>query len=619
MDEQSGGNSPDAAKAAGGDALLTLVTNGKKQNAVDAGLVTKTSDKALASVTTKGGTGAGALAAKKKAKGTAGTALAPGKRAAGAAGAVGKTAGKGAAAGAADAAGLAADAALGGKNPMKKRILSAGGAGAASGAEASLYVDSDDIGAQAAEELRSGTVTGAKGALRAGKFIKNRKVKVGHAAKNAEKTAKKAKGASSLVSNAGKGQVKKIAGRSAAKKTAQMQTALKARQAAMVAKAATSKGAAAIIYKIIAAIVSAIITALPIIAIVLAIVALIALIIVLITTLITFLTSWLHFLDQQKASYGNLQGNERVVAKFLSEQGLSTMQIAGIMGSIKGENEAYDPTLLQEVPASGCPGGNYDNYPEEWIGDPYVGYGICQWSAVNRSQGLVDYAAEQGKNSGDINIQVEYLWQELNTTYQASVLDPILEATSVEDVCLIWSQYFEVFEGASDINNESNQKRIGYAQEYLEKLKSGASSDLVSWARSKVGLWYEWGAQGMCQYGTGREEYDCSGLVDQALYECGYGDVFSGNGDHGPNTDGILAYARTNWDEINESEIKDGDIALFFGYDDQGAITCYHVAITTDGGGLIEAAGTRVHDKQIEETNLWRGDAGNRYFRPKAA
>ena len=226
MDEQSGGNSPDAAKAAGGDALLTLVTNGKKQNAVDAGLVTKTSDKALATVSAKGGTGAGALAATKKVKWTAPAAPAAGKKSLGAAGAAGskKIVGYGmkSAAGAADAA----DAALGGKNPLKKRILSAGGVGAASGAEASLYVDSDDIGAQAAEELRSGTVTGAKGALRAGKFVKDRKVKVGHAARNAEKTAKKAKGASSLVSNGGKGQVKKIAGRSAAKKAAQMQTAL---------------------------------------------------------------------------------------------------------------------------------------------------------------------------------------------------------------------------------------------------------------------------------------------------------------------------------------------------------------------------------------------------------
>lgn len=680
MDEQSGGNSPDAAKAAGGDALLTLVTNGKKQNAVDAGLVTKTSDKALASVTSKGGTGAGALAATKGSgrtgagapaatkgsgrtgagtiaatKGSgrtcagtiaahegaggiagagigiknsaAGAALAAGKKGAGVtAGVAGKGAGalattkaaksassaalaagkKGAGKGAADAAEAALDAAAG-KSPMKKRILSAAGVGAASGAEASLYVDSDDIGAQAAEELRSGTVTGAKGALRARKFMRNRKVKVGHAARNAEKTARKAKGASSLVSNGGKGQVKKIAGRSAAKKTAQMQTALKARQAAMVAKAATSKGAMAVVYKIVAVIISAVASALPIIAAFLSILSIIILIAVFIATIVSFFTGFFDWFSPKKASYGGLTGNEREVVQFFDEQGLNTFQIAGIMANLKAECGDFDPRHCQD-------GEYYDNYPEEYINIGTMGYGICQWSAAGRSQALVNYAAEQGKSSGDLTVQLEYLWIELNGDYQKNVLDPILAATSAEEVCIIWGQNFEVFAGSGDTSGEEFTRRLGYAQEYLERLTSGSASDLVSWARSRVGLDYHFGAQGQCLYGSSAEEYDCSGLVDQALTECGYGD-FGSIGSHGPNTEGLLSYARAHWDEIDVSDIKDGDIAFFI--DGDGG--CYHVAITTDGGGLIEAAGRGVHDVKIRECGMWYGAGGNRFFRPKAA
>lgn len=613
MDEQSGGNSPDAAKAAGGDALLTLVTNGKKQNAVDAGLVTKTSDKALATVSAKGGTGAGALAATKKVKWTAPAAPAAGKKSLGAAGAAGskKIVGYGmkSAAGAADAA----DAALGGKNPMKKRILSAGGVGAASGAEASLYVDSDDIGAQAAEELRSGTVTGAKGALRAGKFVKNRKVKVGHAAKNAEKTAKKAKGASSLVSNAGKGQVKKIAGRSAAKKAAQMQTALKARQAAMVAKAATSKGVAAVLYKVAAVVIAAVSAAAPILAVVLLIVSVIALIAVLVSTLISIITGWLTF-TQTTGSYAALNGNARTIAQFLNEKGLDNKQISALLGTWSCESgleprqcqyghwEAYDEngTVIASFDfPTGSEESLRDDYPPELISNGNFGYGLAQWTSPGRAQGLVDYAEEQNKHSGDLDLQLEYFWNEFTTNYYSVYYD-FKECSDIDECVEIFAKRFEINQ---DTDGYASRKEAAHS--FYEQMQSASGGgDVFNNAKSQLGSYYYWAHEG--EVVNGHVTFDCSGFVKWCYDQAGKTGL-----DHYT----VSIYSQV--EHISQDEAQPGDIV---GWGEGEG--CYHVGIYAGDGKCIDACGptgwttvpsdylTAYHDVNYYDGTVWFGRYG---------
>jgi hypothetical protein len=58
-----------------------------------------------------------------------------------------------------------------------------------------------------------------------------------------------------------------------------------------------------------------------------------------------------------------------------------------------------------------------------------TGYGLAQWTTRGRQQALLDFAASKGNIPGDLNVQLEFLWHELTTTFNDNVLTP-LKATS---------------------------------------------------------------------------------------------------------------------------------------------------------------------------------------------
>lgn len=148
---------------------------------------------------------------------------------------------------------------------------------------------------------------------------------------------------------------------------------------------------------------------------------------------------------------------------------------------------------------------------------------------------------------------------------------------------------------------------------------SSANGELVDIARSKIGLTYHIAAQGTCPSGTppsgtSGEEYDCSGLVDEALSEAGWAG-FGSKGSHGPNSTALLDYAKQNWEKVDEGDVSDGDIAFFI--NPAKDWTCTHVAICTSSGSVIEAAGDEYHDAKVQESDIWTFPGGyNEYYRP---
>lgn len=144
---------------------------------------------------------------------------------------------------------------------------------------------------------------------------------------------------------------------------------------------------------------------------------------------------------------------------------------------------------------------------------------------------------------------------------------------------------------------------------------SSSNGELVEWARSKIGLTYHMAAQGACPTGEGGEEYDCSGLVDEALSEAGY-DGFGSKGSHGPDSYRLLEIAQRDWEKVDEGDVQDGDIVFFHNPSQGGA--CTHVAIATSEGTVIEAAGSWYHDAQVSEGAIWTFSGGgwNDYYRP---
>ena len=91
---------------------------------------------------------------------------------------------------------------------------------------------------------------------------------------------------------------------------------------------------------------------------------------------------------------------------------------AGIMGNLYAES-AFNPRNLQnsyekkigltdEEYTAAVDAGTYTNFAKDC-----AGYGLAQWTYHTRKQGLLSKAKAAGKSVGDLNIQLSFLWEEL--------------------------------------------------------------------------------------------------------------------------------------------------------------------------------------------------------------
>ena len=119
----------------------------------------------------------------------------------------------------------------------------------------------------------------------------------------------------------------------------------------------------------------------------------------------------------------NLEGNDNAekIWNFLKSKGFTDEQVAGIMGSLWGESNHFNPDLNEE--------GNG------------IGYGIAQWSFGRRTN-LENYAKEQGKPISDLGVQLNFLWYELETS-QSAAKNAVTSSNSVLEATTAWTLQFE--------------------------------------------------------------------------------------------------------------------------------------------------------------------------------
>ena len=119
----------------------------------------------------------------------------------------------------------------------------------------------------------------------------------------------------------------------------------------------------------------------------------------------------------------NLEGNDNAekIWNFLKSKGFTDEQVAGIMGSLWGESNHFNPDLNEE--------GNG------------IGYGIAQWSFGRRTN-LENYAKEQGKPISDLGVQLNFLWYELETS-QSAAKNAVISSNSVLEATTAWTLQFE--------------------------------------------------------------------------------------------------------------------------------------------------------------------------------
>lgn len=138
------------------------------------------------------------------------------------------------------------------------------------------------------------------------------------------------------------------------------------------------------------------------------------------------------------------------MGNLFAESGLIPTNLQNSYESKLGMNDASYTAAVDN--------GSYTNFTHD-----SAGYGLAQWTYWSRKQGLFQLCKSRGKSIGDLNTQLDFLYQELTTSY--SQLLKILKTTSsVEEASnLVVTQ----FERSADQSFDALKQRALYSQRYF--------------------------------------------------------------------------------------------------------------------------------------------------------
>lgn len=138
------------------------------------------------------------------------------------------------------------------------------------------------------------------------------------------------------------------------------------------------------------------------------------------------------------------------MGNLFAESGLIPTNLQNSYESKLGMNDASYTVAVDN--------GSYTNFTHD-----SAGYGLAQWTYWSRKQGLFQLCKSRGKSIGDLSTQLDFLYQELTTSY--SQLLKILKATSsVEEASnLVVTQ----FERPADQSFDALKQRALYSQRYF--------------------------------------------------------------------------------------------------------------------------------------------------------
>lgn len=154
---------------------------------------------------------------------------------------------------------------------------------------------------------------------------------------------------------------------------------------------------------------------------------------------------------------------------FFKGKGLNDFAIAGIMGNLNAES-ALKPNNLQnsyqnklgytdEAYTAAVDSGAYTNFVKDC-----AGYGLAQWTYWSRKQALLDYARSVGKSIGDLTMQLDFMWKEMQG--YKSMMTTLKAATSILEASnAVLTQY----ERPANMGESVQKTRAGYGQTYYNE------------------------------------------------------------------------------------------------------------------------------------------------------
>lgn len=161
--------------------------------------------------------------------------------------------------------------------------------------------------------------------------------------------------------------------------------------------------------------------------------------------------------------------NEEKIWNFLLSKGLNACAIAGLMGNLYAES-GLQPNNLQNTYekklgmtdaeyTAAVDNGSYKNFVKDC-----AGYGLAQWTYWSRKQNLLNYVKKACKSIGDLEAQLCFLWQELQS--YSALMKTLRNAKNVREASTaVLLQY----ERPANQGETVQTARASYGQRYYDK------------------------------------------------------------------------------------------------------------------------------------------------------
>lgn len=213
---------------------------------------------------------------------------------------------------------------------------------------------------------------------------------------------------------------------------------------------------------------------------------------------------------------GNPFGAAGMMGNLYAESGLNPQNL---QNSFERKLQYTDATYTAAVDSGAYGGFVFDG----------AGYGLAQWTYWSRKNRLLSMAREQGRSVGDLDLQLDVLWAELQAS--KGILSALRNARTVREASdVILTQY----ERPRDQSEAVKVKRAKYGQRYYDQFAGGETMATAIERRVKVRDMYRkiigrniysQSLRNYCYtpYKDGKYYSDCSSSVSYAYKQAGEG------------------------------------------------------------------------------------------------
>lgn len=175
---------------------------------------------------------------------------------------------------------------------------------------------------------------------------------------------------------------------------------------------------------------------------------------------------WNYFIAEDKI--GNPYGVAGLLGNIMAESGFNPKNLSNTANK---KLNMTDDEYTNEVDS-----GTYDRFVNDGCD-----YGLCQWVFWSRKKKLLTYAQQCKKSIGDLTLQMDYIWVELNE--YTSVLRVLKNAKTVEEAS---DAVMLKYEKPANVTEEAKEKRRKYARDIFSKNNEKAVEENVEEGKQRV-------------------------------------------------------------------------------------------------------------------------------------